>query len=496
MLPGTAAVAWQMLSEGGRSARSAHYSRLVEARGGVIQNEISADFARYCTVVPTGELELALWFEAGRMTPFAFTQGNFADRVEELESRYLDTVHSSPSSRTRRRLGEIAFQGFARYQNAPLPTPDQLQTLRLNDIVEFHRTFYRSSLAVTSVVGDFDPFVALDLAKKHLGAESFSGTPAPRDDRQPPHQTTPRLSVLLETDVAAPTILQAWRIPASDTRQHAALVIANEVLAGGEASWLYRDLVERRRLALGVDGWTAGHAGPDLFGIELALKSGGSVQTVEQAVDSALARLQNTGPKKEEIEAARQRALRRWMSGLGSNLNKARVFGEAEASGQEPATLIVDLESRLDVTVDEVKSAVREHLTKPLRSAVEIYPKDWYDPSQAPMPRYHIVRPGENLTIIAKSVGSTAAEVAKLNGISPKKTIFPGDKLRVPSGKARRARAKKKDEAIAYVVKKGDSLSSIAAKFKISVGAIERANGIDRKKPIRPGQKLAIPRAP
>lgn len=494
-LGGRAAVAWQMLREGGRSARSSHYSRLVEARGGVIDNEITADFARFCTVVPKGELELALWFEAGRMTPFAFSEGNFRDRVKQLESYYLASVQTSLTRRARRRLIEIAFQRFDRYQYSALPTPEQLRMLRLDDIVEFHHNYYRSNRAVTSIVGDFEPFQALDLAKKHLGQSAFRGKPQASESEDLPRQTTPRLSVLLEPEVAAPSVLYGWRIPAPHTRQHGALVVAGELLAGGEASWLYRDLVERRHLALSVEGWTAGHLGPDLLGIELRLKGKVNVPTVEQAVDGALARLQHTGPTQQEIEAARQRALRRWMSGLGSNLERAKLFGQAAAGGQEPASLLADLESHLDVTVDDVKNAVREYLGKALRTAVEIYPKDWYDPNQAQMPHYHIVRSGENLTTIAKQVGASADQIAKMNGISPNKTIFPGDKLRVPRGKAPRGRAKK-DEAIAYVVKKGDTLSSIAQRFKISVGALERANRIDRKKPIRPGQRLAIPRPP
>lgn len=44
-----------------------------------------------------------------------------------------------------------------------------------------------------------------------------------------------------------------------------------------------------------------------------------------------------------------------------------------------------------------------------------------------------------------------------------------------------------------YVVKPGDSLSVIAARYKVSVADLTRANGISKQKPIRPGQKLIIP---
>jgi LysM repeat protein len=128
------------------------------------------------------------------------------------------------------------------------------------------------------------------------------------------------------------------------------------------------------------------------------------------------------------------------------------------------------------------------------------------------MPRFHIVSSGENLTLIAKRHGSTPQAIAKLNGINEKQSIFPGQKLRVPAGSkkpsgapATRGRSTgtsaaasptKKKEALAYQVKKGDSLSSIAARHDISVAALLRANRIDPKKPLQLGQRLAIPVPP
>jgi membrane-bound lytic murein transglycosylase D len=110
-----------------------------------------------------------------------------------------------------------------------------------------------------------------------------------------------------------------------------------------------------------------------------------------------------------------------------------------------------------------------------------------------------VVSSGENLTRIAQRYGTTAEAVAKMNGIDGKRPIFPGQKLRVPRGKTRSSKAgskgtsQKKKEAIAYSVKKGDSLSTIAARHKISVAALLRANRIDAKKPLQIGQRLAIP---
>jgi len=123
----------------------------------------------------------------------------------------------------------------------------------------------------------------------------------------------------------------------------------------------------------------------------------------------------------------------------------------------------------------------------------------------------------ENLTLIAKRHGSTPQAIAQLNGINEKQAIFPGQKLRVPAGAKKqsdaakkqsnaakqqgdvtkqKSAAPKKKEALAYQVRKGDSLSSIAARHDISVAALLRANRIDPKKPLQLGQRLAIPIPP
>ena len=47
-----------------------------------------------------------------------------------------------------------------------------------------------------------------------------------------------------------------------------------------------------------------------------------------------------------------------------------------------------------------------------------------------------------------------------------------------------------------YTVKKGDTLGEIAQRFDVSVKAIQRLNGLGKKKLIKPGMNLSIPNTP
>jgi len=508
-LPGRAALAHRMLREGGRSTSGADYSRQVEARGGKLADTFTEDYARFCTLVPKHEVELALWLEAGRMTEYAFNTPNFERRIAALKAEYLDTTQGSVYARGVRRLREIAFQRYAAYERVELPNPDDLERLTLGDVREIHRERYRAKNAVLSIAGDFDAFQMLDLVKRHLGnAASGDGTTEPFNDNVA-RQTSPRFSMLLEPTAKGSLALYGWVTPAPGHADHAALLVANSILGDGDASLLHQQLVDQQHLATGVSGWTTEHAGPELFALQIEGKSEARFDLIDRALNDALARVARGAPLPEAtLDAAKRRVLRAELERLSSNLGTAEYVGEYELlRGADPEAALNRIEG---VTAEDVRRAVLEHLRPERRTSLEIYPKEWQDPNQTALPRFHIVSSGENLSIIAKRNGTTPDAIAKMNGISEKQPIFPGQKLRVPrvskpQNSATRASnaagaqpasapaPAKKKEAIAYQVKSGDSLSSIAARHDISVAALLRANRIDPKKPLRIGQRLAIP---
>jgi LysM repeat protein len=96
----------------------------------------------------------------------------------------------------------------------------------------------------------------------------------------------------------------------------------------------------------------------------------------------------------------------------------------------------------------------------------------------------HIVRKNETLSAIAQKYGVSANAIQSFNGISNPNLLFVGKKLKIPSGSS---------PEIPYMVKKGDSLGSIASRFGVSLSALSSRNGITSPNLIRIGQKIVIP---
>lgn len=112
----------------------------------------------------------------------------------------------------------------------------------------------------------------------------------------------------------------------------------------------------------------------------------------------------------------------------------------------------------------------------------------------------HTVRRGDTLSHIARRYATSAGAVAEANRIGLRTLIHPGQILTipVPAGVAalQGARDGDGDEDVAvggvYIVRRGDTLSEIATRQGVSLAALRRLNGLERRSLIHPGQRLRL----
>jgi LysM repeat protein len=110
------------------------------------------------------------------------------------------------------------------------------------------------------------------------------------------------------------------------------------------------------------------------------------------------------------------------------------------------------------------------------------------------------VKPGDKLSVIAKRAGTTTAVLQQLNGLKSD-TVRAGAELKLPPGtkmadaapeQAAGPVAKPSGDSLAYVVKPGDTLSTIAKKFDVKYNVIATDNNITDPSKVRAGMTLVI----
>ena len=111
----------------------------------------------------------------------------------------------------------------------------------------------------------------------------------------------------------------------------------------------------------------------------------------------------------------------------------------------------------------------------------------------SPSHRHHVVQSGESLGLIAERAGMTARALAALNGIDLNGVLRPGQRLSLLSaGDALPIASASRANSPTYVVRKGDSLWTIARRHRMSTRDLARLNHIDIHATLQPGQNLQV----
>ncbi|MGK0674331.1 MAG: LysM peptidoglycan-binding domain-containing protein [Halothiobacillaceae bacterium] len=127
---------------------------------------------------------------------------------------------------------------------------------------------------------------------------------------------------------------------------------------------------------------------------------------------------------------------------------------------------------------------------------------------------HHAVAPGENLYRISRQHGVDAQTLASWNGLRPDAPLKAGQKLVIYAEASEKDRGKaapsladnredktqpsaqgvthKEPRKITYTVQKGDTLFSIARRFKVEVAQLRQWNKLDEKGELKPGQTIIV----
>lgn len=195
---------------------------------------------------------------------------------------------------------------------------------------------------------------------------------------------------------------------------------------------------------------------------------------------------------------------------------------ETERVGLEKATDLRVIAENLDVPVDRLKDLnphVLRWTTPPDDSDFElILPKGYsgafldkivsLPDNERILWRYHNVKKGETLSVIARRYGVAVNDLTLANKISTKTSLKVGQELLIPMSGGTRAPVATKVASSApkaataskttqttnpstYKVKRGDTLTSIAAKFNVTVNDLKKWNKLTSSR-LDIGQKLAL----
>lgn len=104
-----------------------------------------------------------------------------------------------------------------------------------------------------------------------------------------------------------------------------------------------------------------------------------------------------------------------------------------------------------------------------------------------------VVERGETLSGLAKSLGVSVDELARANGITDVNYVRAGRRLSLPGSAAAVPSPASPVDQAGRVVRRGETMSGVARSLGVSVAELARANGIADVDRLRAGRRLVVP---
>ncbi len=349
-----------LMFEGTENIGRGEYGKYVEKAGGTLNANTSQDRTYYYEILPSNQLELAMWLESERMMHAKVDSTGIATQKRVVAEEKKQRVDNSPYGDLMQVTFERAYKKHP-YRWVPIGDVEKLMEAKDEDFVNFYQTYYVPNNACLVIAGDIDEAKAKELATKY-----FSGIPKGTKPMYRPNEfDAPQTAELRDTVYGAvqlPLILEAYHTPAMGSDDYYAIEMLNKLLSGGKSARLYKELVDNQQVALEVGAFNMGLQDPGLALIYTLPNSGVEIKNLEAILNTQIQKVSDDLISETEFQKIRNQFENdivngnRKMATIAENLATNYVyFGNTNLINQ-------DLEKYMAVTREDIQRVAKKYL--------------------------------------------------------------------------------------------------------------------------------------
>ena len=325
----------------------------------------SNDFTVYFINVPANKLELWFWMESDRLRNPVFREF-YSERDVVHEERRLRT-DSTPTGKFDEQYDAL-FWMSSPYGWPVVGWPSDLEGITREEALEYFAVNYAPNNLTATLVGDFEPARAIELARKYLGR-------LPRGPREPEPVRTREMQQLAEQRMVAyaetvPQVRVRYHTVADGHPDDFALGVLDSILSG-RTGRLYKSLVLQQEVANSASAGQNGYKYEGYFELNGVAKPGKTPEDVEQALYKEIEKLQKELVPAEELQKIKNQSAANQFRALQSNFGLMVQLLLRDAN-RGWATINTDPTRVQAVTAEDLKRVANKYFT-PENRTVAIY---------------------------------------------------------------------------------------------------------------------------
>ena len=314
-----------------------------------------------------------LWLEADRMATLRVDDGAFKREREVVKEERRMRVENQPYGRLNEIIYDNAFVAHP-YKHPTIGSMADLEAASIDDVREFHRTYYVPENATLTIAGDFDLANTRELVTQYFGRIAKAAKPVPRDIPKEPVQAKEK-RVVVEEAWPLPAVVVAYHVTYDGHPDAYPLHMTSKILSDGQSARIPRELVYNKRLALTAFGSGNITEDPNLFYAVAIVQPGQTPQAAEQALIGEFEKLKREPVTDKELQRAKNQWARDYIVGRESIQDKALHLAHAAVIHNDITTADGEFDIFMNVTTADVQRAARTYFNETNRVVLHILPR-------------------------------------------------------------------------------------------------------------------------
>lgn len=308
-----------------KNLKAGEFDEIVKGFGGVNNASTSFDYTHYFIKSSSKNMDKSLELFADLMENLTLKDEEFQPERDVVAEERRWRTDNNPMGYLQFRLFNNAYI-YHPYHWTPIGFMNDIKSWIIEDIKDFHSTYYQPKNAIVVVAGDIDKDEIFKSVEKHFkNIKNSKEIPTSIHTIEPQQDGAKRVVVHKESAVEMLAI--TYHIPNFEHEDQVALSALSELLSNGKSSLLQKKLVDEKRLVNAIYAYNMDLKDPGLFMFMAVANEGVDALKIEKEILDTIAQIKQGQFEEKDINKIKINTKADFIFSLESSSEVASLYG-------------------------------------------------------------------------------------------------------------------------------------------------------------------------
>ena len=344
-----------------KNLKAGEFDEIVKGFGGVNNAGTSFDYTHYFIKTSSKNTDKSLELFSELMQNLTLNDEEFQPERDVVAEERRWRTDNNPMGYLQFRVFNNTFV-YHPYHWTPIGFMDDIKNWTIEDIKDFHSTYYQPQNAIVVVAGDIKKDDVFSYVEKHFkDIKNTKDIPSSIHTVEPKQDGERRAIINKESNVQM--LAMTYHIPNFEHEDQIALSALSQLLSSGKSSILQKVLVDEKRLANSVYAYNMELKDPGVFMFMAVANENVDALKIEKEILDIISKIQKGEIKEKELDKLKINTKADFIYSLESSSDVASLFGTYLV--RDNIKPLLEYEANLEkLKVEDIVNVAKKYLVK------------------------------------------------------------------------------------------------------------------------------------